>query len=304
MHQALTKRTVFVAGKGGVGRTTLATALALAASNQGKRVLVAEIGVPEVDFSPLGHLFGRDTLPDVPIPLAPDVFGVVLASRTGHEAFLRSVLPVPVLVRAALQSKPLRRFFSATPSLNELGVFYHLLVLAKQLNHQKKPAFDQIIIDLPATGHALALAQLPEQLLRIIPRGPIAMAMREGTQRFFDAEYAALWVATLPEALPVSECLELVQALQDTSMPLGGVLVNKVPNQRFSKAERQLLDAMVQQHAVFGTTQYQGLVHMQAALHRLATSTELPLCQVPTRTEDGLALARALAEHMMRMECT
>ena len=61
-----------------------------------------------------------------------------------------------------------------------MGLFYHLLTLLNQVDAEGKRDFDTIIVDMPATGHALALTQLPEILLRLIPSGPIAKALKEG----------------------------------------------------------------------------------------------------------------------------
>ena len=74
-----------------------------------------------------------------------------------------------------------------------------------------------IIVDLPATGHALALAQIPASLLRVIPTGPIANAVREGLDLLTDPARTGAIVVTLPETLPVSEALELVQGIEPTT---------------------------------------------------------------------------------------
>ena len=74
MSEAIfSKRAILLTGKGGVGRTTVAAALALAAARRGKRVLIAEVGEPDLDYSPLGAIFGRETLPKEPTHLAPGI---------------------------------------------------------------------------------------------------------------------------------------------------------------------------------------------------------------------------------------
>lgn len=283
-------------GKGGVGRTSVAAAMALAAAKQGKRVLIAEVGEPDVDFSPLAAIFGRNTLPKEPIPLAPGVSGVMVWSRMGHERFLRMVLPIPALVKAALRSGALRRMLDAAPSLNELGVFYHMLSLVRPRSATGQSEFDLFIVDLPATGHALGMAHLPENILSIIPSGPIHRAMREGMSVFFNAEESAMYIVTLPELLPVTECVELLDGLESTEMPIGGVIVNKVHLDTFSEEEREALAPIFANRRLFGETRFLGLGKVEEALSLLEARVDAPILKLPEAVGEGLELAKKMAE--------
>ena len=271
-----------------MGRTTLTAALALAAARQGKRVLIAEIGEPDVDYSPLGAIFGSETLPQEPVELAPGIQGVMIWSRKGHERFLRMVLPIPALVRAGLRSRALRRMLDAAPSLNELGVFYHMLSLVREEVREGEPLYDLFILDLPATGHALGLASLPENILKIIPSGPIHRAMEEGYRLFFNPELSSMYVVTLPEMLPVTECLELIEGLRETEMPVGGVFVNKVLVDGFTVDERLALAPMLQENDVFGATRLLGIEKVDVALEQLRAQSDVPRFHVPERSGEGI----------------
>src|SRR5258706_83390 len=79
-----------------------------------------------------------------------------------------------------------------------------------------RPHHETILFDMPATGHALAMTELPDLLLRLIPRGPIAAALREGQTVMYDPERTTALVVTLAEALPVTESLELIAGLRRT----------------------------------------------------------------------------------------
>ena len=75
-----------------------------------------------------------------------------------------------------------RRFLAAAPTFPEMGVLYRLLDLVRAKRRDGTDEHEMIIVDLPATGHALALAQIPASLLRVIPSGPIAAAVREAVK--------------------------------------------------------------------------------------------------------------------------
>ena len=234
------KRIVLITGKGGVGRSLVTAALAQAAERRGVHPLVCEIGDDPADYSPLARYFGRDRLPIQPDELAPGIRGVVLLARTGQELFLRTALHSSTLARAALGSDALRRLLTAGPSFREMGVFFQLLNYLKAVRGDERAReardheYPLILVDMPATGHTLSLTGLPDLLLRLMPRGPIAAALREGQSYLNDPERAAAWVVTLPETLPVSEALELLDGLTRTAMPVGGVIVNRIPADPFS----------------------------------------------------------------------
>ena len=290
-------------GKGGVGRTSVAAAMALAAAKQGKKVLIAEVGEPDVDFSPLGAIFGRNTLPKEPVSLAPGVSGVMVWSRMGHERFLRMVLPIPALVKAALRSGALRRMLDAAPSLNELGVFYHMLSLVRPNANTGQVDFDLFIIDLPATGHALGMAHLPENILSIIPSGPIHRAMKEGMSVFFNEAESAMYIVTLPELLPVTECVELLDGLESTEMPIGGVIVNKVHLDTFSEEERAALAPIFAQRRLFGETRFLGLGKVEEALNLLQERVNARILRVPESVGEGRVLAEKMADSFDGQVC-
>ena len=214
-------------------------------------------------------------------------------SRMGHERFLRMVLPIPALVKAALRSGALRRMLDAAPSLNELGVFYHMLSLVRPNANTGQVDFDLFIIDLPATGHALGMAHLPENILSIIPSGPIHRAMKEGMSVFFNEAESAMYIVTLPELLPVTECVELLDGLESTEMPIGGVIVNKVHLDTFSEEERAALAPIFAQRRLFGETRFLGLGKVEEALNLLQERVNARISH-----SESVGEGRVLAEKM------
>lgn len=297
----LDRRIHLVTGKGGVGKTTVSAALARAAAAHGRRVLLTEIGDPEGGYSPVGRLFGYEHLDHRPQPLGYGVLGAHLWGPTGHEGFLRTVLPAGPLIRAALRSKALGKFLAAAPSFHEMGVFYHLLMLLDATRKDGSPEHEVVIVDMPATGHALAMTGLPELLLNLIPRGPIAKAMKRGQAYMNDPDLAAAWVVTLPEQLPVTESLELIDGLRETKMTPGGVLVNRWIETPFDAESRGAMDAFVAHTPVHGDLTLHGLDQAQNAVARLRRSTDVPVVPLPfTPVGDPLPALVDAAQQAMK----
>jgi len=296
------KRIVLITGKGGVGRSLVTAALAQAAERRGVHPLVCEIGDDPADYSPLARYFGRDRLPIQPDELAPGIRGVVLLARTGQELFLRTALHSSTLARAALGSDALRRLLTAGPSFREMGVFFQLLNYLKAVRGDERAReardheYPLILVDMPATGHTLSLTGLPDLLLRLMPRGPIAAALREGQSYLNDPERAAAWVVTLPETLPVSEALELLDGLTRTAMPVGGVIVNRIPADPFSLEERAALLPLFTTRDVLGGESFRRPDLATRETARLRAGTRLPIYTLPDLPHTGLleALTREI----------
>jgi len=292
------KRVVLITGKGGVGRSAVTAALAHSAQRRGVRSLVCEIGDDPKDYSPLARYFGRDRLPIHCEELDTDIFGVVLLARTGQELFLRTALHSATLARAALGSDALRRLLSAGPSFREMGVFFQLLGYLRKMRSEHELEHPLILVDMPATGHTLSLTGLPDVLLRLMPRGPIATALREGQSYLNDPERAAAWVVTLPETLPVSEALELLDGLTSTAIPVGGVLVNRVPIDPFTSAERAALRPFLTEHDVLGGEGFRRPELASREIARLRAGTRYAVFSLPELPHDGLIMA--LSEEIER----
>ncbi|MBL9038382.1 MAG: hypothetical protein JNG84_07710, partial [Archangium sp.] len=104
LNELLSRRVILVTGKGGVGRSTTAAAIATMGQRAGKRTLLCEIGDDPSDYSPLAKHFGRERFPVEPIEIAEGLRGVMLLARTGQEMFLSSVIHSATIARLALQS--------------------------------------------------------------------------------------------------------------------------------------------------------------------------------------------------------
>ncbi len=280
--RAFSRRIHLVTGKGGVGRSTWAAVLARQFATQGHRTLLAEITEPGQAYSPLARIWGQDDFGVEPRGLEAGLHGVALSPRRGQELFLSRVIHVEALAKAALASEAIRKLLDVAPSFRELGVYYHLLTLLKLMHINGAERFERVVIDLPATGHTLALTGLPEILGRVITRGPIAESLREG-QRILNSEsLTAAWVISLPEPLPITESFELIAGLKRTHVPVGGVILNRLRKDPFNPRERQVLEGWIREgRSIPGYRAAVELGENRAALERLLSLVKEPVVRAP-----------------------
>ena len=299
MKRLLPLRAVLVTGKGGVGKTTVAASLARFAAGQGKRVLCAEMVGDLTSNSALADALGVEHLAAEPVTVAPNLKAVLLAPHLGHTRFLRDVLPMKLLADAAMRSAAIRRFLAAAPTFPEMGVLYRLLDLVRAKHRDGSDEHEMIIVDLPATGHALALAQIPASLLRVIPTGPIAAAVREGLNLLTDQERTGAIVVTLPETLPVSEALELVKGIRQHDIPLAQVFMNRVPFDPFSDEERDYVRSVLKgRPPTLGERTMERIDRSRVSLDRLEREVDVPIIAMQDVWLDGPRLAEEMASLM------
>ena len=299
MKRLLPLRAVLVTGKGGVGKTTVTASLARFAASRGTRVLCAEMAGDPTASSALADALGVDHLDVEPVTVSENMKAVLLAPHLGHTKFLRDVLPMKLLADAAMRSAAIRRFLAAAPTFPEMGVLYRLLDLVRMKRRDGSDEHEMIIVDLPATGHALALAQIPASLLRVIPSGPIAAAVREGLDLLTDKQRTGAIVVTLPETLPVSEALELTKGITQHDIPLAQVIVNRVPFDPFSDEEREAVRAMLAGRGpTLGERTIERIDRSRLSLARLQREVKVPIVALQDVWLDGPRLAEEMASLM------
>ena len=297
------RRLLLVTGKGGVGKTTVSAALARVAAATGKRVLAAEISYTSPPSeeegvtltSPLAGALGVPPLVDEPRHVEGHLYAARLSPLAGHLAFLRDTLPVAFLADAAMRSAAVRRFFHAAPTLAELGIVYRLLHLLKE-THAGAPRWQLVVCDLPATGHALALAQVPQTLASVLRAGPIHAAAQEGLRLLRDRTQTTCVLVSLPDPLPVSEAVELHDGLRKLTIDCARVVLNRVPPNPFTPEERAAVMRIVTDRVrTLGARRLPRIDRAEAAYARLARELRLPVSAVQEADDDAVThVAREL----------
>jgi arsenite-transporting ATPase len=217
-------RVSVVAGKGGVGSSTVAAAMALAAARAGADVLLVA-----VDGRPgLGTLLGGQPLGPTDTELhrpTIDKAGGRIRGRTlpasGAFADYLELRGVNALVRRAASAASLDVIAAATPGLE------HLLVLGKIKELERERAADLIVVDAPPAGLAAPFLRSAMALLEVVTEGPVRDQALEVSAMLADVDRSQAVLVTLPEETPVNETVELAFDLEERlSMHLGPLVVN------------------------------------------------------------------------------
>ncbi|HEX4619958.1 MAG TPA: ArsA-related P-loop ATPase, partial [Myxococcaceae bacterium] len=153
--------------------------------------------------------------------------------------------------------------------------------------------YETCVVDAPATGHALALAQIPALLLEVIPSGRVGATAREGLAVLTDPNSTGVVAVTLPERLPVGETLELCEGLTRHHVPVAAVVANRVPEDPFEPAERAAIDSLLERGAVAGTRLLKRVDAAREALESLGRQLSTRIHRVPEVLERGALLDRA-----------
>lgn len=219
----LDRRFVVVTGKGGVGRTSIAAALGVHAARSGKRVAVVEMsGAAEV--AEVFGLAGRSYQPRV---AARGVTTFSLTPRECLDDFGTRKLRLGMVARRIVNNRVTRAFFEAVPGLHDLQ---QLGKIENLINEPlpDDPHYDLVVLDAPATGHGLTLLAAARSMREMTRVGPFADLARIIERFLANREQTAIVLATLPEALPVHESIELIEALREDGAELSAILVNQL----------------------------------------------------------------------------
>lgn len=236
----LDRRLVVVTGKGGTGKSTVAAALGLVAARSGRRTIVAEVA-RRTDVS--GVLGAAAGVPLAETPVADGLWHVSVDPADALREYLRDQLPSDTLARLLGGSRSFALLASATPGLAELLSMGKVWELAQR--ERRTPgaqAYDQVIMDAPATGHGLATLTAPRAFARAAATGPVARQGRVIHDWLTDPRRTGVLAVARPEPLPVAETIALAGDLRaQLGLALDAVVVNGLEPQRFSRDEEERL---------------------------------------------------------------
>jgi len=232
LRPLLERRLVIVTGKGGTGKTSVAAALALAAAESGRRVLVAEVGrdehVPRLlapGAPPVGYA-GRELAPRLSV------------MRIDPYAALGEYLGIQLRVRSAvelvLRNRAFRQLMDASPGWRELITLGKVWHLEQMREPGGGPRFDLLVVDAPATGHGISFLDVPRVVVSAVRTGPLRRNAELVEEMIADHDRTLLLPVAIAEELPARETADLVAKVRrELRIALDRVVVNALVSRPF-----------------------------------------------------------------------
>lgn len=236
MPGLLDKRLVFVTGKGGVGKSTVAAALGVLAARRGRRTIVAELSGQER----IRRLFDRDGDHFDEVEVAPGLFTISVVPDHAMDEYLR--VKVGAVGHMLGSSRLFHAFTMATPGMRELLSIGKVWELSQAQRRTEGAApYDLVICDAPATGHGVGLLRTPRTFAEIAKVGPIAHQGRQIAKTLANRKFTGMVTVATPEEMPVNETLVLRDALEEDGLGLDLAVLNALYPVRFDGDEVQEL---------------------------------------------------------------
>jgi len=317
----LSHRLLVVTGKGGVGKSTTAAALALASARGGRRTALVEVEGRQAFAS----LFDTPPWDFEEREVRPGLFGVSVDAEDSLQEYLELFYGAKRLSRFVVGSTAVEFATTAAPGIKDVL----LIGKVKEMERRREPdgrfTYDLIVLDAPPTGRVVAFLRAPEATLELVTMGPIRQQARSVVDMVTDHERTCAVPVTVLEDLPVTETLEGAAALRALGVALGPVVVNRVLPERVDAEARAALVEGLSPQAVADRAQRAGaalepdgarllLAQAEADRARLALQAELrerlhehldvPLLELPERygtrfgPQELDTLARAIEERV------
>lgn len=225
-------------GKGGVGKTTLASSFALCCARRGQRTLLIELNVKDR----LSSLFGSVEVDEQIREVEENLFAVNISPQAAMEEYGMMILRLKLVYKAVFENRVVNTFLRAVPGLNDLIMLGKIHYHAVETHGRGRFVWDKVVVDAPATGHGLFLLKIPNVITSIIRTGHMYNEAKKIQDFLRDPTQSAVVVVTLPEDMPVNETLMMRRNLsQELKIPLAAVVANTVYPPIFEDHDLDLL---------------------------------------------------------------
>ena len=288
MQASLLDRTlIYVTGKGGVGKTTVAAAIGMAAARAGKRTIVCEVA----EQDRMSRAFTREGVnAEAESQLAENLWATTISPQRALEEWLGRQVGGG-LVKTLTRSSAFQYFVAAAPGAKELITIAKVWETAQLERWDKRSrTYDLVIVDAPASGHGIAMLKTPQTFGDIARVGPVRRQALKIRGMLSDPARTGYVAVALPEEMPVNETIELGSRLEEAvGLGLDAVVVNALFPERFKIAEAERLRALDGEPAIEAALAEHDRAHSQRNhLRRLRRAVDAHVYTLPYLFEDRL----------------
>src|SRR5438105_6775469 len=237
----LDHKLLFVSGKGGVGKSTVAAALALLGSQRGKRTLACEIDAK----GNLADFFEAGPTDYTPREVQPNLFAMSMDTEASLQEYLRLQMRLPAIARIGPLARAFEFVATAAPGVREI------LTVGKPVWEVREGHYDLVVVDAAATGHIVGQLGAPQAINELVHVGLIRQQTGWLIEILGNKVLTGLVVVTTPEEMPVNETIELTARVEDeTDVSLAAIVVNRVLPELFGRQEEEVFEELREPAAV------------------------------------------------------
>lgn len=235
MTALLDRRLLFVTGKGGVGKSTIAASLALLAAEQGKRTLVCEVDAK----GNLADFYEAGPTEFTPREIQPGLWAMSMNTEDSLKEYLSLQLKIPLLAKIGPLARTFDFIANAAPGVKEI------LTVGKVAWEVRERHYDLVVVDAVASGHIIGQLTAPQGINELVQVGMVRHQTQWMLDILTDPAQTGVVVVSAPEEMPVVETIELAGRLADeTDIDLAAVVVNRVLPELFTEREEQVFQAL------------------------------------------------------------
>jgi anion-transporting ArsA/GET3 family ATPase len=198
----------FITGKGGVGKSTLAAAMAKSFASQGHSTLLVELG----NLSFYKDFFDLPMVEYKPTKIAENLDLAMWSGKESLREYVLHLIRIESLYNLFFENSVSRALMNVAPALSELAILGKITSGGRNMGPPMP--YERIVVDAYSTGHFLALLKAPAGMAEVVRYGPMSVQCNGILQEIRNQKVCHFHIVTLAEDMPILEGLELQEKLQ------------------------------------------------------------------------------------------
>lgn len=225
----LDHRLLLITGKGGVGKSTTAATLAVAAARTGRRTCLVEVE----ERHTMPALFDTAEWDFTEREVRPGLFGIAVDPEDSLQQYLEMFYGAKRLSKLVVHTTAVDFATNAAPGIKDVLLIGKVKEIERRRDPDGRFHYDLVIVDAPPTGRIVNFLRAPEATIQLVNIGPIRQQAQSVVDMLTDPARTRAVLTTLLEEMPVTETIEGARSLHELDVAVGPLIVNRVLPPRF-----------------------------------------------------------------------